>query len=164
MFAQTNVQLFNQLQELGYSDSDFELIAEAYRFSQELFVGKYRSSGKTFIAHAVGTASILASIKTSSELIAGALLHSAYKHGDFGELSRRITNSKRVLIQKRVGVKVEDYVFRFADFTWNAKSRQEILANVEQFSDVDKGVVLLRIANEIEEHLDKGVIFNYCRR
>ncbi|NJL09589.1 MAG: hypothetical protein HC908_03480 [Calothrix sp. SM1_7_51] len=67
-FAQTNIQLFNQLHREGYSSTDLSLIANAYSLAMELFTGTFRPSKKTFIAHLVGTASILASLHAPPKL------------------------------------------------------------------------------------------------
>jgi (p)ppGpp synthase/HD superfamily hydrolase len=59
-YAQTNVQLFTQLRSEGYPETERELARDAYEFSIRLFTGLYLPSGKAFIDHLVGTASILA--------------------------------------------------------------------------------------------------------
>ena len=61
MYAQTNIQLFNQLRRDGYSKTDLDLVRDAYELAMVLFSGRFQPSGKSFIAHVVGTASILAS-------------------------------------------------------------------------------------------------------
>ena len=58
--AQTNIQLFNQLRRDAYSDGDLNLVRHAYESAMVLFSGRFQPSGKSFIAHVVGTASILA--------------------------------------------------------------------------------------------------------
>ena len=83
-YAQTNVQLFNQLQSEGYSKKDRERVREAYEFAMRLFTSLFLPSGKTFIDHLVGTASILASLHMPVEIVAAGLIHAAYLHGDFG--------------------------------------------------------------------------------
>ena len=72
-YAQTNVQLFNQLQSEGYSARDRELVRLAYEFAMGLFTGLFLPSGKTFIDHLVGTASILTSLHVPVEVVAASV-------------------------------------------------------------------------------------------
>ncbi len=55
-----------------------------YSLAMHLFTARYRPSGKTFIAHVVGVASILAAHVGSIDLIRAGLPHSAHSEGDFG--------------------------------------------------------------------------------
>ena len=50
-FAQTNLQLINQLQNSGYPPAKLKFVATAYELAMRLFTGRFRASGKTFIAH-----------------------------------------------------------------------------------------------------------------
>ncbi|MGB5708108.1 MAG: hypothetical protein WBM41_14910 [Arenicellales bacterium] len=75
--AQTNLQLYNRLQELDYSHQALGDLRDTYDLARELFSGLYRPSGKTFIAHLVGTASILAECRVSIEVIKAGLMHAA---------------------------------------------------------------------------------------
>ena len=60
-YAQTNIQLFDQLQHEGYTEDELNVIRDTYALATRLFTGLFRPSGKTFVAHAVGIASILGS-------------------------------------------------------------------------------------------------------
>ncbi|MBL1211120.1 HD domain-containing protein, partial [Geminocystis sp. GBBB08] len=73
--AQTNLQLFNQLYFLNYSEDNCQRVAQAYELATSLFTAQFRSSGKTFISHLVGTASILANLSVSVDLVIAGLLH-----------------------------------------------------------------------------------------
>jgi hypothetical protein len=64
-FAQTNLQLFHQLRNAGYDEADLVCIHQAYQLACQVFTGFFRGSGKPFIAHLVGTASILATLETA---------------------------------------------------------------------------------------------------
>ncbi len=58
-YDQTNIQLFNQLRHAGYSQMELKLVRDAYELAMDLFTGRFQPSGKSFMAHVVGTASIL---------------------------------------------------------------------------------------------------------
>ena len=75
IYAQTNIQLFNQVRQQGYSHEDLARFSQAYRFSLPLFSGRFRASGKTFFAHLAGTASVLASLGVDGQLVTAGLLH-----------------------------------------------------------------------------------------
>jgi (p)ppGpp synthase/HD superfamily hydrolase len=159
-YAQTNVQLFDQLQCEGYSNSELTLINNAYDLACRLCTGLYRPSGKTFIDHLVGTASILASLHTSAELIAAALLHAVYEHGDFGKGSKGISVEKRVQVKQVVGDQVEEYVTRYTALRWSSKTISPIQDNFRQLESIDREALLLRLVNELEDLSDLGVL--YC--
>jgi len=69
-YAQTNVQLFNQLRRDGYSNNELSCIRNAYEHAKRLFTGLFLASGRTQIAHVVGTASILGSVHLPTEVVA----------------------------------------------------------------------------------------------
>lgn len=109
-YAQTNIQLFNQLQEADYDLTDLTCVCDAYALAMRLFTGCFRQSGKTFISHLVGTSSILAQIRASPTTVAAGLLHSAYSHGEFGTAERGFSEAKRQQLSVAVGSEVERLV------------------------------------------------------
>lgn len=160
-YAQTNLQLYNQLRVEEYSNDELKLIAQAYQLTLNLFTGQFRSSGKTFIAHLVGTASILASFHVSSKIVAAGLLHAVYSQGDFGGLGKQgISQAKRERVRQAVGRDVEEYVARYTALTWDASQIYKIHSHLEKLEAIDKDVLLIRLANELEEYLDLGLL--YC--
>jgi (p)ppGpp synthase/HD superfamily hydrolase len=160
-YAQTNIQLFNQLRERQYSHAELQEIFNAYQLTIALFTGQFRASGKTFIAHLVGTASILAHLRASSGLIATGLLHAAYSQGDFGGIGKPgISQAKRKWLRDKVGKEIEEYIARYTALKWNENTIVEIYQGMNRFDDRDRDVLLIRLANELEEYLDFGII--YC--
>jgi len=158
-YAQTNVQLFDQLQHEGYSNPELTVISNAYDLACQLCTGLYRPCGKTFIAHLVGTASILASLHSAEKLIAAALLHAVYEHGDFGKEPKGISVEKRVQVRQVVGDQVEEYVARYTALRWNSKTISTIQENFRHFGPIDREVLLLRLVNELEDLSDLGVLY-----
>ena len=112
-YAQTNVQLFNQLRSEGYSKKDLSFISDTYEFGMRIFAGFYLPSGKPFLDHLVGTASILAWLRAPVEVVAAGLMHAAYLHGDFGSARRGVTEAKREQLRRVVGNEVEEYIARY---------------------------------------------------
>jgi (p)ppGpp synthase/HD superfamily hydrolase len=158
-YAQTNIQLFNQLRYLGYSDAALEQIYQAYGLVMQLFSGRFRPSGKTFIAHLVGTASILGQLQVSVELVTAGLLHAAYTHGDFGDRSG-ISDAKRRKVRQVVGDQIEIYIAKYTTFPWGTAAITRLHERLNQLSSIDRDLLLMRLANELEERLDLGL--RYC--
>ena len=159
-FAQTNIQLFNQLRAEGYSSTDVSRIRDAYQLTMQLFAGAFRASGKTFIAHLVSTASILASLGVPAEVVATGLLHATYTHGDFGDGKEGISDAKREQVKRAVGKEIEEYLARYATLSWNKKTIPAIFHRFDTLDPLDRDILLVRLANELEEYLDFGIL--YC--
>ena len=67
--------MHNQLQKLIKQSSDPKLIQEAFEFADRTYNGRVRSSGETYIDHAVRVALILAQMNLDQKTIIGGLLH-----------------------------------------------------------------------------------------
>ena len=120
-YAQTCLQLFNQLIELGYLASDLGQVHRCYGVTMRLFPGWYRSSGKTFVSHLVGTGSILAAIGQPAPVVAAGILHAAYTNGDFGDGLSWTTPRRRRKLARDAGEEVEGYVAAYTGLSWNPK-------------------------------------------
>ena len=159
-YAQTNIQLFNQMQASGYAHADLVRVRDAYALAMVLFTGCFRRSGNTFIAHLVGTASILAALRRSSTTVAAGLLHSAYSHGEFGDGSRRISEGKRNQLRHVVGTEAEMLVAQYTTSPWDQQAISA-LAHSSPLSGSDAHeVLMIRLANELEDHLDLVALYS----
>jgi (p)ppGpp synthase/HD superfamily hydrolase len=159
-YAQTNLQLFKQLRGEGYLQQEITVVCRAYELAAELCTGLYRPSGKTFIAHLVGTASILASLRVPIELVAAGLLHSAYTHGDFGRGPGAVTAANRAEVKGIIGAEADAYVAKYADLRWDLANIQTVHAKLDDLEGIDRDIILIRLANELEDLLDRGLA--YC--
>lgn len=159
-FAQTNLQLYRQMNQRGYRAEDREEVASAYRFLMPMFAGIYRGSEKPFISHLVGTASILVANSVPVELVLAGLLHAVYVAGDFGfEPGTRQTKRKRQCVRDLAGVKVEAIISAYDDIRWNAESVHCYLEHLEDLQQETRSVLILRLANTLEDLLDDGMKF-----
>lgn len=158
-YAQTNIQFLNQARLEGYAPGDLALFAQAYRFSLPLFSGRFRVSGKTFFAHLVGTASVLARLRLDRDVVAAGLLHAAYTHGDFGDGRRGISDAKRSTLRAAVGEGVEGYIARYTTLDWSAQSVPRMPATLDTLDHTDRQVITIRLANELDEYLDLGILY-----
>ncbi|HXW05841.1 MAG TPA: HD domain-containing protein [Vicinamibacterales bacterium] len=159
-YAQTNLQLYSQLREAGYSEAELRLVRAGYDLAMRLFTASFRGSGKPLLAHLVGTASILASIRQSPSVVTAGLLHAAYALGDFGEGRLGMTDAKRARVRAAVARDVEDLVARYTGFDWNRETIPAIRKRVGSLTPIERDVLVIRLANELEDHLDFGVL--YC--
>ncbi len=159
-YAQTNIQLLNQLRLDRYSDSELSYIYDLYQFGMQLFASRFRGSNKPFLAHLVGTASILASLHSSINVVAAGLLHAAYIYGEYGTGVRGMTPEKREQVRSVVGVQTEELIARYTELKWNRRTIPTIYNQIDTLEPIEREVLVIRLANELEDHLDLGVL--YC--
>jgi (p)ppGpp synthase/HD superfamily hydrolase len=157
---QTNLQLLNQLRGAGYPDDDVTRIKKAYDFVSWYFAGWFRASGKPFVAHLVGTAGILAAIRARTPVVAAGLSHSVYALGELPAGSPGAARPAREEVRRALGVEAEDLVARYEALEWNARTLPSLRDRLPGLPLADREVVLIRLANELDDHLDLGVL--YC--
>ncbi|MEM1167883.1 MAG: DUF6817 domain-containing protein [Cyanobacteria bacterium P01_H01_bin.35] len=160
LYAQTNLELFKQLESNGYCQQDLLLIQKAYQLAMIKLSGMYRPSGKTSMAHFIGTASILASLKVPITLVAAGLLHAIYRHGDFGTLTKGVSDSKRQKVRNIVGEEVEEYIYRYLNTKPDLDTLNTFNQQLHKLDTIDRNTWLIRLVNELEDCLDGGIL--YC--
>ena len=158
-YAQTNLQLYNQLRQV-YVEAELAQAAAAYCLAMEIFGGHFRPNGKPFVCHLIGTASVLASLAVPMPTVLCGLLHAVYSHGDFKGQRRGLTDRKRKQVRDIVGKDVEGLLHAYTVLSWNAAEVRALHSRINQLSDEERAVVLVRLANELEDHLDLGMA--YC--
>jgi hypothetical protein len=157
-YAQTNIQLLNQLRAEGYSSQEVVRLRAVYEFALGLFTGRYQPCGKPFLDHLVGTASVLASLRRPIAVVIAGLIHAAYMYGDFGSPRRSMTRGKRRQIRQTVGQEIEEYVARYTTLRWGGETIPVLWNNLAALAPIDREVLLMRLANELELHLDLGAL------
>ena len=158
-YAQTNIQLYGQLLAAGYSKEELRRIRDTYALAAVLFSGRVQPSGKTFISHVVGTASILASLGSNSELICAALLHNVYKNGEFGNRKPGVSHRKRREMKSVVGDAVEGYLAAFVGLPWRRKQIASMGNKLDTLDAFERGALLIRAADQLEKLLDLEVLY-----
>lgn len=159
-YAQTILQLYAQLPG---SKGQLLLMRGAYELAVVLFTSQFRANGKPFLAHLVGTASILATHGASIPVIAAGLLHAAYQQGEFGDGRAGITNAKRQKVRRAVGDEVEKLIFEYTHFAWNRQAIMAMQYHINALSPEHRCLVLIRLANGLEDHLDLGMLYSSKR-
>ena len=158
-YAQTNLQLFNQLRCEGYSHTDLSLVRDAYELAMVFYSSRFLPSGRPFLAHGVRTASILASLHLSSPVVAAGLLHNVYETGDFGDGRRGISTAKRQKIMRVLGREVEQYLAKFPISYWESRTMKLARTHPDQLAPIDRTVVLILLADHLEHLLDLDVLY-----
>jgi (p)ppGpp synthase/HD superfamily hydrolase len=158
-YAQTNLELYAQLRAEGYDQTAQESVARGYMLAAQLFAGLHRASGKVFVAHTVGTASVLVEARARLPIVLAGLIHAAYTHGEFGDGWRGVTAAKRAHLRTVVGDDAEDLVDRYSRFRWRADALAGLKTALPGLDGANRDVVLMRLANELDDHLDLGVLY-----
>jgi hypothetical protein len=162
-YAQTNLQLFNQLQKDGYSATELGLIGDAYALAMRLYSGYFLASGRTEIAHVVGTASILGVFKAPASVVAAGLIHNAYDNGDFGSYRYGVTAAKRKMITHAVGEDVEKYVQGFHILRTQRQPLTALIDDIDTLNDIERFALLIDLSERLEHELNDGGLPQYRR-
>jgi hypothetical protein len=154
--AQTNTQLYRQLTDAGFAQPDLVRIRDAYELAAELFTGRFRNSHRPFLAHVVGTASLVAVADGRPTMVAAALVHAAYTRGDWGPGTPPTSPEAREAVRDRVGTEVEALVHTYAEIPGRHRGEAEWAAGmVRAGSSQALDVIVLRLANDIDELQDQ---------
>jgi (p)ppGpp synthase/HD superfamily hydrolase len=154
-------QLMSQAIRESYRDEDLRRLKSAHEHAVRLFDGFYRAQEVPFINHLVRTASIVMAEKAPVETVSAALLHASYFFGQFRDRKiGRPSGRHRQEVTKAVGEKVEEVIHLYSSTKSETpealKSHREALPNCSQSM---KDVLLIMLANELEDHLDLGMAF-----
>ena len=158
--AQTNLQLYRQLSEHGFSLEDLEYMHHVYHLAIKLYPSLFRPNGKEHLAHAVGTASILCSLQKRVSIIAAGLLHAAYQNGEFPSWRKGPTKANRNYIQKIVGQETEEHIAHYFHLNWDSKNLEHLREHFTGLSILDRDSLLIRLADLLEKCVDLGTLFS----
>lgn len=149
--AQTNLQLYAQMMELGFGEDALVLANRAYLFAARATADVLRGSGKPFACHLVGTASAVAGERMGAPVIAASLLHALYQDrirwtgaGDLGQ--------RRSSLRERFGAEVESLVHAYHEFE---TARLDVIPDAELSER--RTVVVMRLADELDDLVDGAV-------
>ena len=158
-YAQTNLQLFQQLFALGYDSADLVRVDKCHRLMMRLLSAQFHPCGKPLLTHVIGTASMLAAHGAEPDLVLAGLAHAAYGHGNFGSMLPGRHPAKRRVLVGAIGAGAEEILDDYSSIPWGAKAA-ELIAGFARLSPVRRGSLFLRVAHELEESIDFGL--HYC--
>ncbi|MFO1060032.1 MAG: glycosyltransferase [Dongiaceae bacterium] len=153
-FAQTGIQLLNELQAAGLPSADLRLVRRACDIAALLHGDTLRPSGKPFLAHLVGTASVLARYGAPAGVVAAGLLHAAYSHGRFPGIAGEVHSTWRAWLRGEVGGEVESVLDHYYRIRFDAGDGALGEDAIDALPLPVAFTVMVRVANEIEERLD----------
>lgn len=155
VLAQTNLQLYRQMQDCSYSPHDLVLVDKAHRLAMQLFAGQYRPNNKPFVAHLVGTASILAATHQPAYVVAAGLLHSAYWLG-LGRKGERVKPRYRRELTTLLGAHAEQLVYEYSNRRWSVQDFSISPDDLLSLAAEEKLLYLIKLADIHEEFVDAG--------
>ena len=142
----------NQALAENWDEPSLTRLRDAYGLAMEFFDGFYRAQQVPFICHLVRTASIVLAEKQPVETVAAALLHSCYMFG--------APDSRRNPLKQKLGDSVERLVCTYTEFPWRREEAvQAHLKNFSGLSSQERQVLAIRLANELEDHLDDSMVY-----
>ena len=155
-FAMTYPQLMNQAVASGLAEPDLVRLRDAHELALGLVDGLYRKYSTPFLCHVIRTASITLTETRSMDVVLAALLHAVYFLNTFEASSRRgPREADRVLLRARIGSAAEELVTLYGETPWHQTDVLEAhAANAESHSHRTRKLLLLMLANELEDHLD----------
>jgi (p)ppGpp synthase/HD superfamily hydrolase len=156
--AQTHLQFYRQMQDAEYSTQDLVLVDRAYRLAMQLFAGHYRPNNKPFIAHLVGTASILAAVHQPAFVVAAGLLHSAYWLG-LGRKGAGVKPRYRKDLAALLGAQAERLVYNYSNRRWSVEDFRLSADDVRSLAAEERQLYLIKLADVHEEFLDAGHLY-----
>lgn len=160
-FALTYPQLMNRAMEQGLTENELARLRSGYEAAQILFDGLYRAQNVPFICHLVRTAAVLLEEKAPIEVVIAGLLHSAYSVGCFRDQKHGgASQTHREELARSIGEEAEELVFGYFNSSWYRKECiQEYLKNLETSDLIRRQVILIHLANELEDYLDFGMLY-----
>lgn len=157
VIAQTNLQLYNELCRQQRSTVELAQVRAAYELAMELFSAQYRASGKPFLAHLVGTASLLAWMRQSMTIVTAGLLHAAFEFGDFGDGASGVTPARRRRLTAVVGAETSNLVAAYQVMSRAQAMLATRNGQLSKCSAQERFVLLIHLADTVEEYADCGV-------
>ena len=147
--AQTNLQLYSQLIESGWTDRDVEFIHDIYREVVRLTYGTYRPNWKPFDSHLVGVASIVARDAADRVLVGTALAHTALTYGRFPPMVR-FMGKKETYLEGRIGSEVFMMMRRYLETDLG-----KVTAPGYPATHSEQAIIHLKLADLLDDLIDE---------
>jgi len=149
---QTNLQLYRVMHAHGHDESAIKRANEAWLLAAESTGSMFRGSGKPFACHLAGVSGLLCLADQPLPVVVAGILHAMYQDRVPFMGASRPLEARRQHLEERFGTECEKLVHGYHQFE---------VERLDSWSDqalVDKGpVVLMRVADELEDMLDDAV-------
>jgi (p)ppGpp synthase/HD superfamily hydrolase len=160
--AQTYPQFALQLMSTGFSSEQLALLRTAFDTGRFLFASRDRPTGKSFVDHLIGTASITLIGGGEANSVAAALVHAAYDQGIFPDRTGGPTSQHRAWLAAQLGPQVEHIVYGYHTLGWSATTARLLAEQAGQWTKDEQRVMLIRVANEVDDASFGGLTL--CRK
>jgi GT2 family glycosyltransferase len=160
---QTRSDLLDLAQERGYRARDLAIIADAYHLAHVLTAGGYRPCGRPFVNHLVGTASVLVRYDFSVEIVAAALMHSAYTHSHPHPDGPEAAVAALALMLGGEGSPIERAVREYTrrESAWTVPPAADTdTDSVSQLPVLEAQILAIAAANEIDMYLSGEIRYS----
>jgi nucleoside-diphosphate-sugar epimerase len=165
-FAVTYPQLVHQAIAAGLDEQDLRGLRDVFAVAQRYFDGLYRAGGQPFICHMVRTASIVLAEGQPLPLVEAALVHATYDAHRYEHSTRPWPGPLlRKRLRRDVGIDVEQIVWAFHEADWERIGAPEVqLRELPRASSMVRSALALRVANDLENHMDLALVYRTGRR
>jgi acyl carrier protein len=143
--AQTNLDLYQQMFDNNYSGDEICLVNSAYLFTLGKVFSLVRGSGKPFICHLIGTASLLIEAKAPVDIVLAGLMHANYQNrvpfDNYLAIPKR-----REIVESMFGSKIDSIIFDYTTLQDLAISEIKL-----DDSEIGKAKLLIYMADNLED-------------
>jgi len=162
--AGTVLSLLTQLRTAGWAAAEVEAVGQGYRLAHELVSGQERANGLPLIDHFVATASVVATAGERPALVRAALAHNAYQLGRWRNGRPGATARRRREVRAALGDEAEALVLAYGRFAWWEDDIDRLWSRSGALSERERDLVLLRLANEVADRSDLGLLLSHQHR
>jgi len=153
----------NQALELGLAEESLVRLRAAHDVAEQMADGLYRAQGVPLLCHLVRTASIVLAERQPLPVVLASLLHAAYLLQEFERAGWRAPS--RATLQQAIGEDAESLVSDYCRFPWFSQACLENhLRGLDGYAERERNLLLIRLANELEDHLDRAMAYTPAER
>ena len=153
----------NQALEQGLEEESLVRLRAAHDVAEQMANGLYRAQGVPLLCHLVRTASIVLAERQPLPVVLASLLHAAYLLQEFEGAGWRAPS--RTALQQAIGADAASLVSDYCRFPWFSQACLENhLRGLDGYAEHERNLLLMRLANELEDHLDRAIAYTPAER
>jgi (p)ppGpp synthase/HD superfamily hydrolase len=142
----------------AYDDLALSQLRRVYELAERVCDGVYRPNGTPFLCHVTRTASIAMAEGRPQSVVHACLLHTVYGLRYARGRRRWLPWPRRGdVLRETAGMEVERLSHAYDQLAWNSRAAlRGHLAALDSYDATTREAVFMRLANELEDHLDNG--------
>lgn len=163
-WAQTIGALHDQARRAEWPEADLKTLMNAYDLVEPMFAGWRRASGRPFLCHLTGVASLTLKHGGTRDEVLAALTHAALQAGAYGAFGASAHANVQPVLVRSLPPGCVRLIEAYAMFDWKAfiGAAEHDLASA--VSSASPAMLKLRIANETDDALDWPFLTEHRRR